>query len=110
MTKPWEIIDSMNSDGSNFSVITMNQSDVSQATVISKSTTKGTLQFDLNDGQAFLSFSASVRSSSLLSRILKPSTPKPLNKGVKFVNRCVRDIDRLSDTFGQEWVTLPNFV
>jgi hypothetical protein len=46
----------------------------------------------------------------LLTRILKPSTPKPLTTGVKFINRCVRDIDRLSDTFGQEWITLPNFV
>lgn len=52
----------------------------------------------------------SNRPQSLLSRLLKPSTPKPLANGVKFINRCVRDIDRLSDTFGQEWITLPNFV
>jgi len=95
LTTPWEIIDSMNSDGSNFSVITMNQSDASQATVISKRSTKG---------------STNNRPASLLSRILKPSTPKSSNKGVKYVNRCVRDIDRLNDTFGQEWITLPNFV
>jgi len=55
-------------------------------------------------------FLASIRPPSLLTRILKPSTPKPLTTGVKFINRCVRDIDRLSDTFGQEWITLPNFV
>jgi hypothetical protein len=41
MTTPWEIIDSMNSEGSDFSVITINQSDISQATVISKRSTKG---------------------------------------------------------------------
>lgn len=41
MTTPWEIIDSMNSHNSNFSIITMNQSDASQVTVISKKSTKG---------------------------------------------------------------------
>jgi hypothetical protein len=40
-TTPWEVIDSMNSDGSAFSILTMNQSNVSQATVISKRSTKG---------------------------------------------------------------------
>jgi hypothetical protein len=45
MTTPWEVIDSINSEGSNFSVITMNQSDVSQATVISKRSAKGKFCF-----------------------------------------------------------------
>ncbi|CAF0728592.1 unnamed protein product [Adineta ricciae] len=92
-TTPWEIIDSMSSDSSNFSIITMNQSNASQVTVISKRSKK-----------------ASARPPSLLTRILKPSLPKASTTGVKFVNRCVRDIDRLNDTFGQEWITLPNFV
>lgn len=41
MTTPWEVIDSINNDQSNYSVITINQSDVSQATVISKRSIKG---------------------------------------------------------------------
>ncbi|CAF0727895.1 unnamed protein product [Rotaria sordida] len=93
ITTPWEIIDSINSNNSDFSVITINQSDISQATVISKRSTK-----------------ISIRPSSLLARILKPSTPKPSTANVKYINRYVRDIDRLKDTFGQEWFTLPNFV
>ncbi|CAF1313755.1 unnamed protein product [Adineta steineri] len=93
MTAPWEVVDSMDNDGSGFSVITMNESNISQITVISKQSTK-----------------ASTRSSSIFTRILKPSISKTSTTGVKFINRCVRDIDRLSDTFGQEWITLPNFV
>jgi hypothetical protein len=91
----------------------MNQSDVSQATVISKRSTRGKVFFNIFSIWIqiyFLIFLASIRPPSLLTRILKPSTPKPLGTGVKFINRCVRDIDRLSDTFGQEWITLPNFV
>jgi len=90
----------------------MNQSDVSQATVISKRSTKGKILLYIlaTDSYFFLLFLASIRPTSFLTRILKPSTPKPLGTGVKFINRCVRDIDRLSDTFGQEWITLPNFV
>ncbi|UJR33432.1 hypothetical protein I4U23_020877 [Adineta vaga] len=92
-TTPWEVIDSIHSDRSNFSIITMNQSNASQVTVISKRSAK-----------------APSRPQSFLTRILKPSLSKPSTTGVKFMNRCVRDIDRLNDTFGQEWITLPNFV
>ncbi|CAF2712026.1 unnamed protein product [Rotaria sp. Silwood2] len=94
ITTPWEIIDSINSNNSYFkSIITLNQSNVSQATVISKRSRK-----------------ISICPSSLLARVLKPSTPKPSAINVKYINRCVRDIDRLNDAFGQEWITLPNFV
>ncbi len=41
ITTPWEVIDSINGDGSDFSILTMNQSDASQVTVISKQATKG---------------------------------------------------------------------
>ena len=88
----------------------MQQSDVSQATVISKRSTKGMTSIIASPQLHDVSILASIRPSSFLTRLLKPSTPKPVGKGVKFVNRCVRDIDRLSDTFGQEWFTLPNFV
>ncbi|CAF0739819.1 unnamed protein product [Rotaria sp. Silwood1] len=91
ITTTWEIIDSIDNN-SDFSIITLNQSDVSQATVISKRSTK-----------------TSIRPSSLLARVLKLSMPKP-STSVKYINRHVRDIDRLNDTFGQEWITLPNFV
>jgi hypothetical protein len=43
MTTPWEVINSINHDGSDFSILTMNQSNVSQATVISKRSAKGNI-------------------------------------------------------------------
>ena len=111
LTTPWEVINSTMIDQSDYTVISANDSNVSQATVISKKSTKGKTPIP-NTGRVTSSrFVASVGNRpSMLARILKPATPKALNNSVKFVNRCVRDIDRLSDTFGQEWITLPNFV
>ena len=114
LSTPWEVINSTMIDQSDYTVISANDSNVSQATVISKKSTKGKKTLQSLEARSFMSsrlhISVSASRPSLLSRILKPATPKALNNSVKFVNRFVRDIDRLNDTFGQEWVTLPNFV
>ncbi|CAF1436281.1 unnamed protein product [Rotaria magnacalcarata] len=92
----WEVIDSIiNNDTTDFSVVSINQSDfdVSQAVVITKRSMK-----------------VSIRLSSLLARIMPSSTLKTPTTSIKYVNRYVRDIDRTNDGFGREWLTLPNFV
>ena len=66
LTTPWEIIDSMNSDGSNFSVITMNQSNVSQATVISKRSTKGKVLIYIHDLKIDVSMYFSIQTSNII--------------------------------------------
>lgn len=51
-----------------------------------------------------------MRLASLLARVLKSSTSKSPATSVKYVNRCVRDIDRTNNGFAKEWVLLSNFV
>ena len=110
LTTPWEVINSTMIDQSDYTVISANDSNISQATIISKKSSKGKTSIVLKSSPCSSFLASTGNRPSMLSRILKPATPKALNNSVKFVNRCVRDIDRLSDTFGQEWITLPNFV
>ena len=103
MTTSWITVDDNHCNTSDFSAILMNQSNLPQATITPDRPAKGKLlwySLDM-DVRIFLLFSHLVltRLASLFAPTFRSSTAKPLISSVKFINPCIRDMDRLSGPF-----------